>query len=36
MKDEKDLRWSLKNEWDLVDVIERAGKALHAGKLGIT
>lgn len=26
MKEEKDLRWSLKNEWDLVDGIERAAK----------
>ena len=26
MKEEKDLRWSLKNEWDLVDRIEGAAK----------
>ena len=27
MKEENDLRWSLKNEWDLVDGIERVGNA---------
>ena len=36
MKEENDLRWSLKNGWDLVDGIERVSKALHVGKLGVT